>query len=131
VGFWIRGRRALHRGGQQFLSWPSGAREGRVPVIGCLRRELLGRQVAQARMRAFPIVVDAPLFDLAARVVERNKDVLVEALLAQARVETLDVRVLDRLSRFDELQPHAMLVGPLIEHPAAQLGTVIGLNHQR
>ena len=39
-------------------------------------------------MRAFLIVLDAPLFDLAARVVERNEDLLVEAFLAQARVET-------------------------------------------
>jgi hypothetical protein len=78
VGFWIRGRRALHRGGQQFLSWPSGAREGRVPLIDCLRRELLGRQVAQARMRRSPFVLDAPTLELAARVVvDRNKDVLV------------------------------------------------------
>ena len=78
-------------------------------------------------MRAFPIVLDAPLFDLAARVVERNEDVLVEAFLAQARIETLNVRVLDRLSRFDELQPYAVLVGPLVERPAAQLGTVENL----
>ena len=34
----------------------------------------------------------------------------IQAFLAQARIETLDVRVLDRLSRFDELQPYAMLV---------------------
>ena len=46
VGFWIRGRRALHRGAQQFLSWPSGARKGRAPWIGCPRGELLRRQVA-------------------------------------------------------------------------------------
>src|SRR6202030_3789893 len=38
------------------------------------------------------------------------------ALLAQARIETLDVRVLNRLARFDELQQYAMLVGPLVEH---------------
>src|SRR5712692_7887786 len=82
-------------------------------------------------MRAFPILLDAPHFDLDPRIVERNEDVLIEAFLAQPRVETLDVRVLDRLARFDELQPYAMLVGPLVERPAAQLGTVIGLNHQR
>ena len=79
-------------------------------------------------MRAFPIVLDAPLFDLAPRIVERNENVLVEAFLAQPRIEALDMRVLDRLSRFDELQAYAMLVGPLVERPAAQLGTVVGLN---
>ena len=82
-------------------------------------------------MWTFPIVFDAPFFDLAARVVERHEDVLIKIFLSQPRIETLDVRVLDRLSRFDELQPYAVLVGPLVERPAAQLGTVIGLNHQR
>ena len=121
----------MHRGGQQFSHWPSGAREGRAPWIGCARRELFRGQVAEARMRAFLIVLDAPLFDLAARIGERNEDVFIQAFLAQARIEAFDVRVLNRLARFDELQPYAMLVGPLVEHPAAQLGTVIGLSHQR
>jgi hypothetical protein len=110
----------------RFQRWKHGRR---APWVGCLRRELLRRQVAQARMRALPIVLDAPLFDLAARILERDENVFIQAFLAQARIETLDVRVLDRLARFDELQPYAMLVGPLVEHPAAQLGTVIGLNH--
>jgi hypothetical protein len=121
----------LHHGGQLSLSWPSGAREGRAPWIDGLRRELLGRQVAEARMGAFLIVLDAPLFDLAARIVERNEDVFIQAFLAQARIEALDVGVLDRLARFDKLQPYAMFVGPLVERSAAQLGTVVGLNYQR
>jgi hypothetical protein len=110
----------LHRAGQLLVCWPSGVREGRVLLIGWLRRKLLGRQVAQARMRAFPIVLDAPVFDLAARIVERNEDVFIQAFLAQARIEALDVGVLDRLARFDELQPYPMLIGPLVERPAAR-----------
>ena len=47
------------------------------------------------------------------------------------RIEALDVRVLNRLARFDELQLHAVLIGPLVEHPAAQFRTVIRLNHRR
>ena len=82
-------------------------------------------------MGAFLIVLDAPLFDLAARIVERNEDVFIQAFLAQVRIEALDVGVLDRLARFDKLQPYAMFVGPLVERSAAQLGTVVGLNHQR
>ena len=69
-------------------------------------------------MRSFPIVLDAPVFDLAARIVERNEDVFIQAFLAQARIEALDVGVLDRLARFDELQPYPMLIGPLPESPA-------------
>ena len=40
VGFWIRGRRALHRAGPQFLRWPSGAREGYAPRLRRQRCEL-------------------------------------------------------------------------------------------
>src|SRR5260221_11413292 len=81
-------------------------------------------------MRPFPIVLDAPRFDLVPRIVERNEDVFIQAFLAQPCIEALDVRVLNRLARFDELQLYAMLIGPLVERPAAQLGTVIRLNRQ-
>ena len=77
-------------------------------------------------MVTLPIVIEAPLFDLEPRIGKRNEDVLVKALVAQPRIETLDVRVLDWLAWFDELQPHAVLIGPLVERPAAQLGTVVG-----
>ena len=62
-------------------------------------------------MWAFAIVCDPPLFDLAPRVIERDEDVFVETFLAQPRVETLDVRVLDRLTPFDKLQMNAMIIG--------------------
>jgi hypothetical protein len=55
-------------------------------------------------VRPDPVVVLAPQLDLPPRVVERDDDLLAEAFFAQPRVETLDVRVLDRLARFDELQ---------------------------
>jgi hypothetical protein len=59
----------------------------------------------------------------AARVVERTEDALVKTFFAQPRVEPLDVNVLERLSRFDELPPYAMLVGPLVARvrPAGSL----------
>ena len=69
------------------MSWPSSAREGRDPWIDGLRRELLGRRDTEARMGAFAIVLDAPLLDLAARIVERNEDVFIQAFLAKARIE--------------------------------------------
>jgi hypothetical protein len=75
--------------GQEFLHWPSGAREGRAPWIGRPRGELRGSEVAQARMRAFPIVFNAPLFDLDPRIRERNEDLLIKAFFAQPRVETM------------------------------------------
>src|SRR5271168_2764605 len=81
-------------------------------------------------MRPFPIVLDAPRFDLVPRIVECKEDVFIQAFVAQPCLEALDVRVLNRLARFDELQPYPMLIGPLVERPAAQLGTVIRLNRQ-
>ena len=67
------------------MSWPSGAREGRAPRIGCcLRGELFRGQVAETRMGTFPIVLDAPLFDLAACVIERKEDMLIKTFVAQA-----------------------------------------------
>ena len=76
-------------------------------------------------MGAFPIVLDSPRFDLAPRIVERDENVFIQEFLAQPCIEALDVRVLNRLARFDELQPYTMLIGPMVERPAAQLGTVV------
>ena len=63
-------------------------------------------------MGTFVIVRDTPAFDLAAGVVERKEDVLIEALFSQPRIETLDIGVLDRLARRDKLQFHPMVVCP-------------------
>ena len=49
--------------------------------------ELLRGQVAEARMGTFAIVRDAPAFDLAASVVERKENVLVEAYMDPARAQ--------------------------------------------
>ena len=54
-------------------------------------------------MGTFAIVGDALAFDLAAGIVERKEDVLIETLFSQPRIETLYVGVLDRLARRDKL----------------------------
>ena len=76
-------------------------------------------------MGTFAIVCDAPAFDLAAGIIERKEDVLVETLFPQPGIETLDVSVLDRLARRDKLQFHPMLVSPLIEDPTAEFRPVV------
>jgi hypothetical protein len=45
-------------------------------------------------VRPFPVVFDPPLPDLVARVVERDEDALVQALLAQPAVEALEAILL-------------------------------------
>ena len=75
----------MHRAGQHLFCWPSGGRDGRVPLIPC--RELLRRQVAEARVRAQVVVVVPPRLDDRARFPEAAEHVLVKALVAQLAVE--------------------------------------------
>jgi hypothetical protein len=74
---------------------------------------------------AVPDYIGCATFDLVKRIGECNEDVYIQAFLAQGRIEAFDMRVLNRLARFDVLQPYAMLLGPLVEHQAAQFGTVV------
>jgi hypothetical protein len=55
--------------------------------IGCSRRDLLGRQIAQARRGPFAIVLDAPLFNLELRIVERNENVFTQAYMDPASAQ--------------------------------------------
>jgi hypothetical protein len=90
----------LQRAGQRSFCWPSVARAPRLSGAGC---ELFRCQIAETRMRPLAVVLHAPLLDSLARIGERNKDLLVEAFIAQAAIERFDERILDRLARFDEL----------------------------
>ncbi len=56
---------------------------------------------------------------------------LIQALVTEAAVEALDVCVLDRFSRTDEVQPHPALIGPGIEYLALELRPVVDRNRQR
>ena len=71
------------------------------------------------------IVVHAPGLDDLTRVSQAEEPVLVQALVAESAVETLDVGILIRLARVDEVQPDAAGVGPRIERPADELGPVV------
>jgi hypothetical protein len=93
--------------------------------------EFLRSEIAERAVRPDLVVVLTPCFDLAARVVERNEEVLIEAFVAQPSVEALDESVLNRFARFDELDPHPALVGPLVERPPGELRAVVGLDHGR
>jgi len=54
----------------------------------------------------------------------------VQTLVARAAVEALDVGVLVRLARFDEMQVDPVGVGPRVERPADELRTVVGDQHR-
>jgi hypothetical protein len=57
-------------------------------------------------MRTFPIALDAPFLYLASLVVERNEDILIKTFFAVSAHLKFTMHVLDRLSRFAELEPY-------------------------
>lgn len=69
------------------------------------------------------IVVHAPGLDDLARVRQAEEPVLVQALVAESAVETLDVGILIRLARVDEVQPDAAAVGPMNSGPLSVINT--------
>src|SRR6266404_1445526 len=102
----------------------------RCPVKSALL-ELRGGHVAERAVRPNRIVVQAPGFDDLACVSQAEEPVLVETLVAEPAVETLDVGILIRLARLDEVQPDAWGVGPCIEGPADELGSIVRDEHRR
>ncbi len=106
--------------GQTGPSDPHGARRD-------FSRRKLGRR--QSRQRAvWPVVgvVIAEGFEQTAGVVEVEELVFVEAFVAELAVEALDVGVLGRLSRSDEVMLDPVLMGPAFEGQAGKLRSVVG-----
>ena len=63
--------------------------------------------------------------DVKLSVEQREEPVLIQALVPKLPVEALDVRVLDGLTRLDELQRDAGISGPHIEGIAAEFGAIV------
>jgi hypothetical protein len=76
-------------------------------------------------VRPDQVVVDAPRFDLDLRVDHADKPVFVQAFVAELAVEAFDIRVLDRLARANETNRDTRGVGPRVERPAGEFGTVV------
>lgn len=72
-------------------------------------------------MRSLRVVLVAPGFDDSPGIVETQEPVFVQALVAELAIPALDVRVLVRLARPDEGEPHVVAVSPLVEHLAVEL----------
>ena len=83
------------------------------------------RLVSQRRMRPDGIVIVAPDRQLPAGVLQGVEDLLIQKLVAEAAVERLDEGVLLRLARVDIMPRHPILVGPLQDGAAGELGAVI------
>lgn len=96
-------------------------------------RQLLGiggrGQAAQDLLRSLLVVFPSPGLDLGAGVQQRREPVLVEAFVAQAAVEALDVGVLVRLAWLDQAQLNTALVRPRHHRLAAELLAVVSADH--
>jgi hypothetical protein len=71
------------------------------------------------------IVVYAPALDDLARVRQAEEPVFVQALVAEAAVEALDVGILVRLARVNEVQSDALRVRPGIEGSPDELRPIV------
>ena len=76
-------------------------------------------------MWAVLVVVDEPLADDLASVLESVEPVRVETLVAQPSVEALNERVVDGLAWSTEVERDAVGVRPLVERVGDELGAVV------
>ena len=76
-------------------------------------------------MRPLLVVLDEPIIRDLLHLLDRFEDVGVEHLGPVRPVEALDERVLIRLAGFDEAQLDLLLLGPIDEGVARELGAVV------
>lgn len=79
-------------------------------------------------MRPFRIVFLPPGRNDFTSMPHRNKPMFIQAFIPKLAVETLDVGILLRLTRFNEVQLQSVCIGPGIEHLAGELGAVVDGN---
>lgn len=76
-------------------------------------------------MRAFGVVLDAPVFDQGFGLAQRREPMLIQAFIAEFSVEALVVCILHGFAWSDERQLHADLIGPSVQGPAGKLWAVV------
>ncbi len=94
-------------------SWPSSART--LPASGS--------------PASYADAVDCnppPDFDLLPGVGQAEEPVLMQALVAKACIEAFHIGILDRLAGLDEVPVYVVLVSPLLDRLADELGSVVG-----
>ncbi len=74
--------------------------------------ELVRLYLPQCAVRPDRAVVDPPCLDALAFVVHVDERALIQTFLAQSSVEALDMRILYRVARPDELQSRTVLACP-------------------
>jgi len=84
-----------------------------------------GRTPTQRAVGPLRVVALPPLFDDLAGVGQAPKPVDIEAFVAELAIEALQVAVLHRPPRLDEIQLDVVFVGPDVERLPGELGAVI------
>src|SRR6266481_1092273 len=82
--------------------------------------------IAERRVRTALVVVLTPCFDRLPGLRQAAEPVFIEALVPQSSIETLHVSVLHRSSGLDIVPPDSLFAGPLLQHPAGELRSVVG-----
>src|SRR5271170_5289659 len=82
----------------------------------------------QGRVRPFPVVFHAPFFDHDLRLLQRVKNLSVQAFIPQLPVEAFAVAVLPRTSRFDVQRSRTHLRQPLPQLLRHELRAVVRTN---
>jgi len=80
-------------------------------LLSMVGGELGGWNAAAAAVRSDFVVVDAPVGDDLACLLQRREPMIVEALVAKLAVEAFDVAVLHRLAGLDQQMPNAVPLG--------------------
>ena len=80
--------------------------------------------VSQRGMRPDVVVVVAPQGQLTAGISQAVEDLFVQAFIPQAAVEGLDVAILLRLARIDVMPLDLVVVRPLQDGLAGELGAI-------
>ena len=77
------------------------------------------------------VVVVSPAFDGRPGIAHRSEPVLVQTLIAESAIETLNEAVLHRLAWLDESKSDFVRVRPLLEDATDELRTVVTNNRLR
>src|SRR5208282_3409582 len=87
--------------------------------------ELFRRTIVQSAVRAFLIVVAAPVFQFFPSIGEMEKDFPIQTFVPQPAVETLDVAVLNWATGPDEVELHTSIVGPGVHGLAGEFAAIV------
>src|SRR5574343_462369 len=76
-------------------------------------------------MRPMLVVVSAPSSDQDTSLGQARKPMVVQALISESAVEAFDERILRRFACLDQLELHAVLVGPLVQSLAGEFRSLV------